>query len=65
MAMRLSVTNSIPGRWLAWLIGLTAAVSATVLAANYARFPGDPRLARWLQSVELPGLGSLSAARTS
>lgn len=59
-ATRLRAGSSTPGWWLAWVVGLAAAVPVTVLASIHERFPGDHLVAGWLQSVDLPGLGSLS-----
>lgn len=59
MALRENVGRSLPNPWLAWLAGLAGAVAMTALAAIYARFPGDPLLARWIQGVHLPGVTTL------
>jgi len=59
MAVRRAVLGDVPGLWVVWVSGLAAAVAMTALASVYARFPGDPTLARWIQDVRLPGLTSL------
>lgn len=60
MALRQNVAGNIPSLWAGWLAGLAVAVTMTALAAVYARFPGDPLLARWIQDVRLPAVATLS-----
>lgn len=45
---------------LCWFGGVAVALTLTLLASYYARFPGDLLFTEWVQSIALPGLGAVS-----